>query len=180
MYATFEGLSGFGYNIGAGLGETEYSITAYPGICVFDKECWGNPRGHLYQWFRTSDTGWRASQIYGEEPEEWDFTKHEAADIVVICIGTNDANAHNNVTAEGYAAQYTMFIAGIHAVWPDAQIVLVVSPALLYTFRSTKLTRVVSLEGVQRSWKHLQGKWWLRIRNLLHVPVLQYSHIPLQ
>jgi len=131
MYTTFEGLSSFGYNIGAGLGETEYSVTAYPGICLFDKECWGNLRGQLYQWWHTSDTSWRATQLYGSEPEEWDFDKHEAADIVVICIGTNDANAHNNVTSAGYVAQYTMFIEGIHAVWPDAQIVLVVSTTFI-------------------------------------------------
>ncbi|KAH8597932.1 GDSL-like Lipase/Acylhydrolase-like protein [Bisporella sp. PMI_857] len=125
MYGTLEGLSGFGYGIGAGLGETEYSITAYPGICVYDKECWGNPRGHLFQWFHTSDTSWRNTEIYGDKPEVWDFSKHAAADIVVICIGTNDANAHNNVPPEGYVAQYTMFIEGIHTVWPNAQIVLV-------------------------------------------------------
>jgi hypothetical protein len=155
-YGTLEGLSGFGYGIGAGLGETEvspikrfsfpmnqhfwhniqYSITAYPGICVYDKECWGNPRGHLFQWFHTSDTSWRNTEIYGDKPEVWDFSKHAAADIVVICIGTNDANAHNNVPPEGYVAQYTMFIEGIHTVWPNAQIVLVVSSSDSWKLRN--------------------------------------------
>jgi len=55
----------------------------------------------------------------------WDFSKKPAADIVIINLGTNDANAHNNVTTEGYVAQYKMLIEGIHAVWPKSQIVLI-------------------------------------------------------
>lgn len=56
MYATYETLSGFGYIIAAGLGNVEYSITAYPGICLHDAPCWDNPRGQTYQWRQTSDT----------------------------------------------------------------------------------------------------------------------------
>ena len=70
MYATYEAFSGFGYGIGAGLGNTEFSITAYPGICATDQECWGNPRGQVHQWFYTSDTSWRAQQMYGGK---WQF-----------------------------------------------------------------------------------------------------------
>lgn len=51
--------------LGAGLGNTEYSITAYPGICAADQDCWGNPRGQVHQWFYTSDTSYRASVMYG-------------------------------------------------------------------------------------------------------------------
>jgi hypothetical protein len=94
---------------------------------MFDKECWGNLRGMLYQWFYTSDTSGRANDIWGDKPEVWDFSKRPAADIVVINIGTNDANAHNNVTTAGYVAQYKMLISGVHTVWPKAQIILIVS-----------------------------------------------------
>jgi hypothetical protein len=125
-FATLEGLSSYAYGLAAGLGDTEYSITAYPGICVFDKECWGNPRGMFHQWFYTSDVSWRATQIYGDNPEPWDFSKHAAADIVVINLGTNDANKANSVGSEGYIAQYTILIEGIHAVWPKAQVILIV------------------------------------------------------
>jgi hypothetical protein len=45
QYATLESLSSYSYGLGAGLGNTEYSITAYPGICLFDKQCYGNLRG---------------------------------------------------------------------------------------------------------------------------------------
>lgn len=91
--ATLEGISSYAYGLVAGLGDTEYSITAYPGICAFDKVCWGNPRGMFYQWFYTSDVSPRANEIYGDKPERWNFSKHAAPEIVVINLGTNDANA---------------------------------------------------------------------------------------
>lgn len=127
QYATLEGIASYAYGLGAGLGNTEYSITAYPGICLFDKQCYGNLRGMFYQWFHTSDTSGRAIDIYGDNPEVWDFSKRPAADIVVINIGTNDNNTSNNVTTDGYVAQYKMLISGVHTVWPKAQIILIVS-----------------------------------------------------
>jgi lysophospholipase L1-like esterase len=127
QYGTLEGLSSYGYGLGAGLGNTEYSVTAYPGICLFDKLCWGNPHGMLYQWFRTSDTSSRAEKLYGNNPEWWDFSKKPAADIVVINLGTNDNNSANNVTADGFVAQYKMLVEGVHKVYPRAQIILMVS-----------------------------------------------------
>lgn len=65
MYNSYEGISGFAYGVGAGLGNTEFSITAYPGICVTDQDCWGNPRGQSHQWFYTTDTSWRAQMVWG-------------------------------------------------------------------------------------------------------------------
>jgi lysophospholipase L1-like esterase len=130
MYATYEAFSGFGYNIGAGFGNVEFSITAYPGICLHDANCWGNPRGQTYQWFQTSDTSWRASQLYGEKPEKWDFEAkggnggNGKADIVLLNIGTNDANQANNVTSAQYLSSYLDFVAKVHDVYPKAQIVL--------------------------------------------------------
>jgi hypothetical protein len=65
MYNAYETLSGFAWGVGAGLGNTEFSITAYPGICVTDQNCWGNPRGQSHQWFYTTDTSWRGTQYWG-------------------------------------------------------------------------------------------------------------------
>lgn len=73
MYTTYEGLSSFGYGIGAGLGEAEYSVTAYPGICVSDQNCWGNVRGQSRQWFYSCDTSGRAVEQYGGEQRNLDF-----------------------------------------------------------------------------------------------------------
>jgi hypothetical protein len=127
MYATLGGLSSFTYGLGAGLDNIEYSATACPGICLFDKPCFGNPHRMLYQWFRTSDTSWRVSDIWCNNPLWWDFSKEKAADIVVINLGTNDNNSANNVTIDGYIAQYKMLVKGVHTVYPKAQIILMVS-----------------------------------------------------
>ncbi|KAF1962933.1 acetylxylan esterase [Byssothecium circinans] len=122
--ATYEAFSGFGYNIGAGLGATEFSITAFPGICLHDAICWGNPRGQTYQWFRTADTSGRATQQYNTTPPLWDFSSHPAADLVIINIGTNDNNTANPVTREQYLQSYLDFIPKVHAVYPKANIIL--------------------------------------------------------
>ncbi|KAJ9155552.1 Lipase, GDSL-like protein [Pleurostoma richardsiae] len=124
MYTTYEGLSSFGFGIGAGLGETEFSITAYPGICAADQNCWGNPRGQVHQWFYTSDTSGRAINMYGDNPEPWNFSTQQSADLVIINIGTNDQNSYNNVTTETYVDSLTKLIQGVHGVWPEAQVVL--------------------------------------------------------
>ena len=126
QYATLEGLASYAYGLGAGLGNTEYSITAYPGICLYDKLCYSNQRGQSHQWFYTSDTSYRAIQIWGDSPEPWDFSKHAAADIVVINLGTNDANPSNNVTSAQFVEQYTELVEGVHGVWPNTQIILLV------------------------------------------------------
>ena len=154
QYATLEGLASYSYGLSAGLGNTEYSITAYPGICLFDKQCYGNLRGMFYQWFHTSDTSGRAIDIWGDRPEVWDFSKHPAADIVVINLGTNDYNSANNVTTAGYVAQYTMLIEGVHTVWPQAQIILIVSFQLITPApRSNQAT--VSLGRLRRRWEYV-------------------------
>ncbi|KAL4983319.1 SGNH hydrolase-type esterase domain-containing protein [Aspergillus falconensis] len=123
-FATYEGLSSWAYLFAAGLGNVEYHLTAYPGICLHDQECWGNPRGQIYQWYRTTDTSPRAMKIYGEGPPDWDFNAQQPADLVVINIGTNDNNPHNNVPSEKYFNDYVKLVADIHRIWPQAQIVL--------------------------------------------------------
>ncbi|QDS70277.1 hypothetical protein FKW77_007829 [Venturia effusa] len=120
QYATYEGVSSWSWTLCTSFG-VECTITAQPGICLVDKNCWGNPRGQAYQWFQTRDTGWRASH---SKPEEWDFKAHQAADLVIIHIGTNDYSPANNVSGTQYQATYIDFVKKIHTVWPSAQIVL--------------------------------------------------------
>ncbi|KAL4908621.1 hypothetical protein BDW74DRAFT_175304 [Aspergillus multicolor] len=123
-YATYEGLSSWAYLFAAGLGNVEYHLTAYPGICLHDQDCWGNPRGQTYQYYKTSDTSARARKVHGDDPPDWDFSAQQPADLVVINIGTNDNNPANNVSSEDYFNDYVNLVSNIHAIWPDAQIVL--------------------------------------------------------
>lgn len=46
---------------------------------------------------------------------------------MVINIGTNDQNPHNNISAQTYQENLTRLIQGVHGVWPKAQVVLMVS-----------------------------------------------------
>lgn len=125
QYATYEGISSYSWGLGAGFGNVEFDITAYPGICLVDQNCWGNAHGQAYQWLRTSDTSARAVDIYGDDPPLWDFAAHQQSDIVVINLGTNDNNTHNNVTNEKYLSTYVDFVEQVHGKYPHAQIILI-------------------------------------------------------
>ncbi|OCK84725.1 hypothetical protein K432DRAFT_458639 [Lepidopterella palustris CBS 459.81] len=39
-YTTYKGLSSYAW----GLGTVEFSIAAYPSVCLIGMPCWGNPR----------------------------------------------------------------------------------------------------------------------------------------
>jgi len=123
QFNTYEAMSSWAWGLANGLGQTEFTISAYPGVCLTDRECWGNIHGQEYQWFRTQDTSWRATQLY-KPAELWDFSKHDPADLVFINIGTNDNNEQFNVTKAELGKSYTAFIQKIHDIWPKAQIII--------------------------------------------------------
>ncbi|KAB8069341.1 SGNH hydrolase-type esterase domain-containing protein [Aspergillus leporis] len=125
QYATYEGLASWGFNFAAGLGNVEYGVTAYPGICLVDKRCYGgDARGMKYQWSRASDVGDRANAIFGDDPEPWNFTAHRAADLVIINLGTNDGGPPNNIPGNEFYKNYVEMVEEVHRGWPNAQIVL--------------------------------------------------------
>lgn len=126
QYATLEGISSYAWGLMYGLGNVEFSITAYPGICLHDKRCYGNLHGQTYQWLKIPDTSGRALEIYGDGPDipDWDFAAHPPADITVINIGTNDNNTANNVTHADFRHSYIKLIEEIHARWPASQIIV--------------------------------------------------------
>ncbi|KXT14779.1 hypothetical protein AC579_7812 [Pseudocercospora musae] len=124
---TLEGISSWSWGLAYGLGDTEFSLTAYPGICAVDTNCWGNPRGQVHQWKKTCDTSGRAVEMFGPNltsAPDWDFTKQPHPDLTIINIGTNDNNTHNNVTAERYKAAYIQLLDDIHATWPSTKIIV--------------------------------------------------------
>lgn len=47
QYATYEGISSYSWGLCEGFGDVEFSITAYPGICLNDQRCYGNLRGQV-------------------------------------------------------------------------------------------------------------------------------------
>ncbi|EME77757.1 uncharacterized protein MYCFIDRAFT_191153 [Pseudocercospora fijiensis CIRAD86] len=124
---TLEGISSWSWGVAYGLGDTEFSLTAYPGICVTDTNCWGNPRGQVHQWRKTCDTSGRAVEMYGPNlthAPDWDFSKHPHPDLTIINIGTNDNNTHNNVTSEQYTSSYIKLLTDIHATYPHTKIII--------------------------------------------------------
>lgn len=74
-----------------------------------------------------------------ENAVPWDFAARPAADLVVINIGTNDQSY--NVTNDAYQENLTKLIEGVHGVWPDAQVLIMVkaSPLTTQTFLSVCL-----------------------------------------
>ncbi|KAL4897132.1 SGNH hydrolase-type esterase domain-containing protein [Aspergillus ambiguus] len=157
-YATYEGLSSWAYNFVAGLGNVEYSLTAYPGICLHDQYCWGNLRGQTYQWYRTSDTSWRATQIYGDNPPKWNFKKQKPADLVVINIGTNDNNIVNNVSSTNYYNDYIELVGGIHKIWPHAQIVLMSLWGGFGAYEDTYVQGPIWVDEIKNVYQHFKKK----------------------
>jgi hypothetical protein len=124
QYATYEGISSYAWGLASGLGNVEFHITAYPGICLVDKNCWGNAHGQVYQWLRTTDTSSRAKDIYGDTPPLWRFESHQQADIVVINLGTNDNNTHNDVSNAQFYSSYVDLVGKVHDKYPKAEIIL--------------------------------------------------------
>ena len=68
QYATLEAISSYSWGLMYGLGDVEFSITAYPGICLHDSRCYGNLHGQTFQWLKIPDTSGRALEIYGDGP----------------------------------------------------------------------------------------------------------------
>ena len=57
-------------------------------------------------------------------PEPWNFSAYNPADIVIINLGTNDNNTANNVSTSTYVSSYTKLVNNVHTKYPKAQIVL--------------------------------------------------------
>ncbi|KKK22393.1 hypothetical protein ARAM_002234 [Aspergillus rambellii] len=125
QYATYETLSSWAFIYAAGLGNVEFGITAYPGACLVDMQCYGGGvHGTIWYWHRASDPGSRARDMYGSEPEEWNVQAEQPADLVIIQMGGNDHRHPNNIPGENFYQGYVDLIENIHHHWPGAEIVL--------------------------------------------------------
>ncbi|EWC46780.1 hypothetical protein DRE_04025 [Drechslerella stenobrocha 248] len=163
---TYESTSGTGWNLCEGFGNVEFSIIAYTGICLTDKACWGSPRGQLYQWMRTSDTSPRAIQKYGQTPPAWPFSSRQAADIVIINLGTNDASSRTTTPAVSdadFQANYIKLIKSVFEKYPNTKII-VVQPWMGYyragsgnTYRQSPNTYKAAIRGAVNSFGGASG-----------------------
>ncbi|KAJ5140727.1 Esterase SGNH hydrolase-type subgroup [Penicillium atrosanguineum] len=127
QFATYETISSWGYLFAAGLGNAEHTITAYPGACLADLQCYGgNAHGMTWYWNRASDPGSRANEFFGHEPEKFDNKAEQPADLVVIQMGGNDHRHPNEIPGNEFYHAYVALIDDIHSTWPHA-VVLIVS-----------------------------------------------------
>ncbi|KAJ9289391.1 CAZyme family CE2 [Paecilomyces variotii] len=125
QFATYETLSSWAFLYAAGLGNVEYTITAYPGVCLADLQCYGGgTHGMTWFWHHASDPGVRAAAMYGGEPEEYDVKAEQPADLVIIQMGGNDHRPPNEIPGDKFAEAYIDMIEDIHKVWPQAVVVL--------------------------------------------------------
>lgn len=69
--------------------------------------------------------------MYGGEPEEWDVTAEQPADLVIIQMGGNDHRHPNEIPGENFFDGYIEVIEDVHKAWPDASIVIMVRTILL-------------------------------------------------
>ena len=63
------------------------------------------------------------------EDKEWSFEKHEAPEIVVINLGTNDY-AHQNPDSVKFQQAYSQLIFQVRYYYPDAKIVCLIGPMM--------------------------------------------------
>ncbi len=90
-----------------------------------------------------------------DNQEPWDFSKHPAADLVVINIGTNDKRPTNNVSTADYIDALTKIIQGVHGKWPKAQVVVMVGLVFIPTLGASIISwkwDVLTLPLTQTLW----------------------------
>ncbi|CAI7662585.1 unnamed protein product [Penicillium pancosmium] len=126
QYGTYETLSSWSWLLVAGLGNVEHTITAYPGVCLVDKQCYGGQsHGIGWYWHRASDPGSRARAVYGDEPEEFDVKGDQATDLFLIQMGGNDHRHPNEIPGRNYYHGYIDLIDDLHKTHPHATVLLV-------------------------------------------------------
>ncbi|KAK1149146.1 hypothetical protein N8T08_006366 [Aspergillus melleus] len=125
QYGTYETLSSWAWLYGAGLGNVEFDITAYPGACLADMKCYGGGvHGMPWWWHRASDPGTRAREMYDHDPEEFDVRRDQDADLVVIQMGGNDHRSPNEISGPDFYHDYIRLIDDIHGIWPKAIVIV--------------------------------------------------------
>ncbi|KAL4945644.1 hypothetical protein BDV06DRAFT_184426 [Aspergillus oleicola] len=161
QYATYETLSSWSFIYAQGLGNVEFGITAYPGACLVDMQCYGGGvHGMIWWWHHASDPGSRAREMYDHEPEEYDVTAEQPADLVIIQMGGNDHRNPNNIPGENFFQGYVDLIENIHQHWPDAEIVIMTQWGVWNQQDDEYEQTVVYEEEIQRVYEHFKDRKW--------------------
>ncbi|KAJ5805959.1 Esterase SGNH hydrolase-type subgroup [Penicillium pulvis] len=125
QYGSYETLSSWAYLFVAGLGNVEHTLTSYAGVCLVDKQCYdGSAHGMTWYWHRASDPGGRSRAFYPEEPEIFDNSAEQPADLVIIQLGGNDHRHPNEIPPRDFYHAYVNLIEDIHSTWPHAVILI--------------------------------------------------------
>ncbi|KAK5800855.1 hypothetical protein VI817_003067 [Penicillium citrinum] len=126
QYGTYETLSSWSWLFVAGLGNVEHTLTAYPGVCLVDKQCYGGQsHGMNWYWHKASDPGSRAREFFGDEPEDFDVKGDQPTDLFLIQMGGNDHRHPNEIPGRNYYHTYVELIDDIHRNHPHATVLLV-------------------------------------------------------
>jgi lysophospholipase L1-like esterase len=64
--------------------------------------------------------------MYGADPEVWDVTAEQPADLVIIQMGGNDHRRPNEIPGRDFYHAYVNMIEDIHLAWPKATVLLMV------------------------------------------------------
>ncbi len=76
------------------------------------------------------------THLDGNKEQMWDFTDDVPADVVSVCLGTNDLSDGDGkkerkpFDADKYTANYIDFVSRLFKVYPDAKLALLTSPML--------------------------------------------------
>lgn len=64
--------------------------------------------------------------MYGNDPEEYDVSSKQPADLVVLQFGGNDWRDPNNVPGRDFYHAYVDLIDDIHSTYPNAVVLVLV------------------------------------------------------
>ncbi|RAH68065.1 SGNH/GDSL hydrolase family protein [Aspergillus aculeatinus CBS 121060] len=178
QYATYETLSSWSFLYGVGLGDAEFTITAYPGVCLADMQCYGGGvHGMTWWWNRASDPGARAHQFYGDNPPAFDNSAEQPADLVFIQMGGNDWRHPNEVPGDKFYQAYVDMVEEIHRVWPKAEIVLMSQWGPFQKVGTEYKSTIQYKDEIIRVYEYFKDLRWTFVHYLNTDGILQHNDI---
>jgi hypothetical protein len=95
--------------------------------------------------------------------------------MVIINIGTNDNNTHNNVSTAKYHSDYVEFINTVHNKWPKAQIIILALWNGFGQVGNTYAQGGAFIEDIYQVYKHFEPQGFVHYFNT--TGILQHNDI---